>query len=417
MTVTREEIRPGSLLSTTNRVEAPFVRVEISGFSFGTYEDRGSRNENYPNYINSLEVTKINGTVNQYKLSIRYPITHENDPNFFDKLLSSATYTRKIKFMYGDSMLPAYIYRDEEAIITNVESSIDVANAVISYTISAVSASTLTLNGTFKFVTKYAKPSDEIKRVLRDPKYHLTEVFTGMQDASLVDQFNLIAGDDRPVQIPTYVNVSALEYISSLVSLMEPIGTINACKLNSDVYSLTTYEDTSGVYGGPYFKVQRVVSGTSYLKNLCTYEVDIGYPSANIVTSLQIADNANWMMCLDYNADISSSDYVKKIDSQGVERDRFSPLLNGINFYVKQSDISWWKKATQYPITLTMEIKGLLKPVVLMQYVRLNVWFYGHKHSSSGYYIITSQVDKIDASNGYRSTLKMIRVGNDEDYA
>jgi hypothetical protein len=48
-----------------------------------------------------------------------------------------------------------------------------------------------------------------------------------------------------------------------------------------------------------------------------------------------------------------------------------------------------------------------------MTYVKLNVWFHGgQKHVSSGLYIITKQEDSIDAS-GYRTTLTLLRVGED----
>ena len=36
--VTRESNRVASLLASTNRVEAPFVRVSIGNYSFGVFE-------------------------------------------------------------------------------------------------------------------------------------------------------------------------------------------------------------------------------------------------------------------------------------------------------------------------------------------------------------------------------------------
>lgn len=45
------------------------------------------------------------------------------------------------------------------------------------------------------------------------------------------------------------------------------------------------------------------------------------------------------------------------------------------------------------------------------------MWFYGHKHISSGYYIITSQIDRIDQSSGYTTTLELTRVAGDEGYS
>ena len=48
-----------------------------------------------------------------------------------------------------------------------------------------------------------------------------------------------------------------------------------------------------------------------------------------------------------------------------------------------------------------------------MSYVRLNVIFPGgHKHVSSGLYLVTQQKDRID-SNGYRTTLSLTKISGD----
>ena len=58
-------------------------------------------------------------------------------------------------------------------------------------------------------------------------------------------------------------------------------------------------------------------------------------------------------------------------------------------------------------------MKGLLRPSVLMSYVRLNTYYYGRKwNAGCGLWIITSQNDTIDF-NGYRTTLSLTRVGGD----
>jgi hypothetical protein len=47
-----------------------------------------------------------------------------------------------------------------------------------------------------------------------------------------------------------------------------------------------------------------------------------------------------------------------------------------------------------------------------MQYLRLNVIFPGgNKHISSGLYIVTKQIDDINAS-GYTTTLSITRISN-----
>jgi hypothetical protein len=49
-----------------------------------------------------------------------------------------------------------------------------------------------------------------------------------------------------------------------------------------------------------------------------------------------------------------------------------------------------------------------------MSVVKLNVYFYGKKHSSSGYYVISKQVDNINTS-GFTTELSLLRVAGDED--
>ena len=95
--------RAANLLISPSRVEAPFVMVKIGGFTFGVYEGKtkavndagivSAISEKYPNYVQSLNIKKINGTVNQYSLVIKYPITENNDPNFFEKIFSSVSST------------------------------------------------------------------------------------------------------------------------------------------------------------------------------------------------------------------------------------------------------------------------------------------------------------------------------------
>ena len=108
-----------SLLSSQARVQAPFIKVTIGSYTFGVFSRKFSRNiksDNkdqqgfytswniqYPNYVQRLQITKINGQVNQYTLSINYPVRHTDDPNFFEKVFSAVSKTRKIVFSYGDS--------------------------------------------------------------------------------------------------------------------------------------------------------------------------------------------------------------------------------------------------------------------------------------------------------------------------
>ena len=422
--ITRYSARPGSLLANTNRVEAPFVRVKINNYVFGVYEGKSKRsNRNngvvdetaikYPNFIQSLKVKKINGTVNQYTLHIRYTINETSDPNFFEKLFSSVSKTRSINFEYGDAMMPEYVYRNEEAIITRITNSFQINSSTIDYTIEAVSTATLTLSGTYTFPARTAKPSDVIKQLIWSTKYHLTDVFKGMKDKELVEQSNFIASDDRIVTIPTCTNMSILEYISFLVSYMNPTGSTNESALKQNVYSLSTYEDVTNTYGGAYFKVQKIQKASNVLNQLCTYTIDIGYPSANVVKNFSVKNNQNWSLYYDYNRELDNSYYLKRIDSDGKIKYIYSPQLTNTQFEMNENDSTWWTKVTQYPIEASITIKGLLRPAVLMTYVKINTWYFGKKHISSGYYLITSQEDTIGI-DGYETTLGLLRVAADE---
>jgi hypothetical protein len=119
----------------------------------------------YPNYIQSLDITKINGQVNRYTLNITYPITDKDDPNFFEKVFSSVSGTREIIFSYGDTAMPTYVYRNEKAIITNVSQTFDLQSSSIKYVVKAVSGAALGTTSCLTFVSDGTarKPSDIIK--------------------------------------------------------------------------------------------------------------------------------------------------------------------------------------------------------------------------------------------------------------
>ena len=50
---------------------------------------------------------------------------------------------------------------------------------------------------------------------------------------------------------------------------------------------------------------------------------------------------------------------------------------------------------------------------MLMSYIKINTYFYGQKHISSGLYVITKQEDSISA-DGYRTTLSLTRISGEE---
>ena len=248
-----------SLLGSLNRVEVPIIKVQIGEYQFGVYsrvdkEGKVTTSSNgaqiqYPNYIQSLNVKKINGRVNQYTLNLSYPITENDDPNFFDKVFSSVSRTRKIIFSYGDASVPNYIYRNEEAIITKVTQKMNVGTAVISYVVNAVSSAQLAQIGSFSFKARdNVKPSTVIKELLFNEYYGLLDIFTGMRDKNLIETNNLIPTDDKEVHLDFMTNVSALDYLSYLVDCMKPYSATTNSNQQGSVYVLTIIDHTTEDY-------------------------------------------------------------------------------------------------------------------------------------------------------------------------
>lgn len=417
-----------NLLGTLTHVEVPFIKVEIGEYTFGVYDkSTGSASDaqgaytvtkvKFPNYIKGLTVTKINGQVNRYTLSIAYPITTNSDPNFFEKVFSSVSDSRKIVFSYGDMAMPAYIYRDEEALITNVTSVFNAKSPVISYTVEAISSSTLLYAGTYSFPARTAKPSTVIYELLRDTKYKISEIFYGMRDINQVLNYGLIAQDDRVVNIEMKTNISIFDYLVYLVSCMTPLSDSLSGLNKSGVYVINVIDDISGTFQGPYFTVKKLTSGILRSGALETYVIDMGFPSQNIVTDFSINNNETYSIYYKYTNNITQSEYRYRINDQGILEPIYAPLLSSGNAEYKttEADRSWWTAVTEYPITAQLTLKGLIRPALLMSYVKLNMYYFGKKHISSGLYVISKQVDTIDES-GFRTTLDLVRVAGDDDY-
>lgn len=414
------------LLSSQARIQTPWIKVTIGDYTFGVFDDKTkawgksqagfyqSFSIQYPQFIDSLEVTKINGQVNKYTLNIVYPVTQFDDPNFFEKVFSSVSRTRKIIFTYGDAETPSYIYKEEEAIITNINQTFNLVGSSISYYINAVSSAALATDGS---ITKPApsekvKPSDEIKKLFKSNK-SLRNTFTGMKTADLE---NLIAGDDMPVKLESKQNISALDYLNYLTGCMIPVGSGSGIK--KDIYALTIYDDSitsadkSMSKNGPYFKVDKVSTSADHSD---AYEIDVGINTSTIVRSFSIEKNENYSIYYEYQNLAHPENYVRRINADGEWEDVYAPtsMAKG-GFDTKASDQVWWTKATQFPINATIQVQGLLRPATLMQYVRLNVIFPGgKKHLSSGLYIVTKQVDNL-GPNGYATNLWLTRIKGDQ---
>lgn len=411
-----------NILTSTTRVETPFIIAEIGGYAFGKYtkriesvvDEKGFSRKylaSYPNYVQSLTIDKVNGTVNTYNLTLVYAIKAGDDPNKIDKILSLVSSSRKIVISYGDWSMPHYIYRDEEALITNVTSSIDVQTSTITYVITAVSSSSCLATGSYSFPKRTAKPSDVIKEILYKQSYGALDVFYGMRDKNFVLQKNLIASDDNKVVIQAKSSISVFDYIKYLVSCMSCVTDSLNSLTGKHRYIMTVIDDTSGEFGGPYFKVTKVANSIKETNSIDQFEVDIGYPSNNIVTNFTVNDNQAYTILYNYAGKIQQSEYGYRISDDGSFDYIYAPTLsNSKNLYIStEADKNWWSQVTSYPISATLKLKGLLRPAMLMTYIKVNVYFYGQKHNTSGTYIITAQKDEINSA-GFSTTLSLTRI-------
>ena len=75
-----------------NPVEAPFVELTIGGYTFGTFDS--AKYDRYPNYIDSLNVVRTNGSMNEYSIELVHQVRPGSNPNFIDELLSKNSYDK-----------------------------------------------------------------------------------------------------------------------------------------------------------------------------------------------------------------------------------------------------------------------------------------------------------------------------------
>lgn len=407
--------KAANLVSIPTLVQSPFIIANIGGVTFGTFSGNYRTNATYPNYMESMSVTKVNGTVNTYTLNFHYQVATGQDPNLLDKIFSRATKDRRIILQYGDWMAPNYIYKEEQCIITNVTTRLNMSSSSLDYTLQCTSDA-IGLNSTqFNFPARNAKPSDVILQLLSNSKYGLKEVFTGMRNKNVVLSKNLIASNDKKVQLLPQNNTTILNYLNYLVGCMVDNKTPEENKLSTSKYFLTINDDYNNDLGGTYFKVSEVSANAAVYNATDTYELDINYPGDNFVTEFSLNNDQSWAILYEYAGDVKQEEYTYNIRDDGTIETLSSPslltssLTNGKSAYKTQ----WWSYMTEFPITATLTLKGLTRPSMLMTYVKLNVWFAGgQKHISSGTYIITKQTDSI-TSAGYTTTLTLLRVGGD----
>ena len=410
------------LNSVPTLVESPFIIVTIGKYTLGSYTGNKTTTSlgmlaqvNFPNFVNSLNITKVNGTVNTYTIGIVYQIAPGDDPNLIDKIFSSVSATRKLSLSYGDWRNPASIYKEETALITNVTSSLDMSASKITYTVQCVSDALSLASAVYDFPAREAKPSDIIKEMIKDVSYGLLSVFKGMVDFQRVLTNGLIASNDKKVKIEARQNMNIIEYLNFLVGAMTPVDSKSEDTIiQAGNYFLAIHDDITNALGGTYFEVKEVKANTK-VSNYDVYEVDVGYPGDNFVTQFNLSNNQQYTILYDYAGKIEQTKYIYSIDNNGQLSTQYAPsIARSKSLYkVTEQNKSWWSKVTQFPIEATLTIKGLTRPSILISQVRINTVMYGQKHISSGLYIITKHQDKLD-SNGYTTTLTLLRIGGDE---
>ena len=413
-----------SLFSSSVMVETPYINITIGDYIFGVYDKskgviipRGAKGKYaLPNYVNSMNVTKVNGQINTYTISLTYAIQQGGDPNLIDKVLSSVSGTREIIISYGDYALPTYSFKNEKAMITKVTSQIDNTQSLITYNIICVSTA-LKLNGEKFYFEKRTntRPSTIIiDELLSNEKYGLLDIFYGMRNKELLS--TLIPTTDRPVTIEEKRDITAFDYLKYLVNCMSDVNDTNDSVKKVYKYTLVINDDTTDTYQGTYFKINRIAQNTNKFNAAEIYEVDVGYPSNSKVMGFSISDDQTYSILYNYANDTANTDYKFLIDDKGEVVPQFAPSISNSRELMKttEADKTWWSQLTQFPIKATLTIRGLLKPIVLMSIIKINTLFYGKRHISSGYYTVTKEVDSISAQ-GYSTTLSLVRIGGDDE--
>ena len=387
-------------------VECPFVEIDFNGVVVGTLRNSV---DDFPNHISNLEVEKINGQIHKYTVNIVHQIRPGEDPNLFDRILSRARYN-KISLKYGDYSSNV-VYGDEKIFITDVVMNRDYVSSRISYTIHATSAGSLITSYKLNFQSQTNKPSTIINDLLytnKETSDLLLEAFPGMKNKTTVNSNNLIPVNDSPLELDEKLNISPIEYINYLVSCMSNMTNSKNSIIRNSSYYITYENDYDNKMGGAYFNISEISSDTIPNYGNHIYEINVGYPDNNFVMSFSVDNESAWSLF--YNNSSVASEYIYSIDKNGNRVKEYSPNLMSSSNPFNEIQKNWWTSMVHFPINASIVLKGLIKPIMLMDYVIINVVFYGQKHITSGAYIITGQRDTL-SSDGFRSTLALTRVG------
>ena len=402
-------IKQKSMLSLAeNVVEAPFIELNIGGYKIGSY--RGSL-DMYPNYVSSLQVSKQNGLINQYTINLIHQIRPGDDSNLLDELFSTVNYN-KIQIQYGDANTGVY-FRDDNAMITNIRMNRSYTGMNISYTLEATSEGQLVKT----YVTNFPAVTDRPSNVLYNLIYGadtvssiIQEAFPGMRNQTFVSSNNLIPTNDAVVDLDAQQNVNVLDYINYLVGNMSNNNSGNEVIRNSTYYVMYVDNDSNNP-DGAYIQIKEITADlqpSSVTDKI--YDITVGYPK-DIVYSFTVDNTQSWELL--YKNSNKATEYIYTITNNGDLEKYYSPSISSSHKVLSELDKNWWTQMVKFPITAQLTVKGLIKPVMLMDYINIDVVFYGQPHIASGVYAITGQTDFLSGT-GYRTTLSLVRVSNNE---
>lgn len=232
----------------------------------------------------------------------------------------------------------------------------------------------------------------------------------------LVEKYGLIPTNDKGLNIEAQNGKNPIEYINYLVANMS--NQVDNKVLRDSLYYVNYRDDTENKFGGSYVQINEVQRKAEQVKydgkSANIYEVTVGYPDDSLVMDFQINSGVCWGLLYDKagkGADIGTvSEYSYSVDNSGnVTRDYSAPLVRTTDTMNEVSQ-NWWTHQVNFPIQAKLTIKGLLKPIMLTDYIKVDVKFYGQTHIASGIYTITSQTDTL-SSSGFRTTLGLTRIG------
>lgn len=390
------------LQSLDSIIASPFITAEFGGATFGLRRNSNRNKVRDIRYVTGLEVTKkASGQVNTYQLGMTYVIEPGADPNWLDLVISNAT-DRKILFSYGDSSQPEYSYVKEQAIISKVVPTIQVASNSIQYAISATSSVSLSYSTKRSYASKMAKPSSVIFDLLYvDQTSGLLELFSGMRNRQKVELLGWIATNDKAVFIDGVADTTPLDYIRLLLGKMQAA--------DNSFFAMIIHDEPDNL-DGPYFEIinSNLHQGVG---NHYSVDIDIGYPSDTQVFSFTPSQNTSLALITPFQRKYDSK-LIANINDEGEFESSGTPSLAMKNGSADVSFQNWWKNMTNYPINAVLKTRGLIKPSILCDYLHINILFFGQKYNYSGYYMVTGQKDYINLG-GYQTELSLVRVEGD----